>query len=381
MHGSDAAAVTEQNKGTSSKEDYDMTFLKSIFTATMAAIAVFVLTGPGTAQELDLTKESTYDQILEWANEPLDTSEYKKDGKLKIGVSAGYLSNAWINFTAQMIKYEASLHPEIEEIKITDAGFNPTKQAADIDDLLTSGVDAILFWPVDEKAIMPALKKAHDQGVVTINIGYNFMRDPSVTSNAYVNQWGYTEQVVDQFIDSLDGKGKIIAMLPIAGSSAAVVQLAVLKQKLEDYPDMELLSAEYGDWDRAKAKQLTENLLQRFPQIDGAFSPAGQMSMGIYEAFDEAGRLDELTLSPGDDYNGWVKLVANEGKWGSVTSGLEVGRAAVKQAVDVLTGAPTTTAIVVPTRYLEPEEAKALYEADRPDDWFKTDLPAEYLPQ
>ena len=156
MHGSDAAAVTEQNKGTSSKEDYDMTFLKSIFTATMAAIAVFVLTGPGTAQELDLTKESTYDQILEWANEPLDTSEYKKDGKLKIGVSAGYLSNAWINFTAQMIKYEASLHPEIEEIKITDAGFNPTKQAADIDDLLTSGVDAILFWPVDEKAIMPA---------------------------------------------------------------------------------------------------------------------------------------------------------------------------------------------------------------------------------
>lgn len=358
-----------------------MTRLPGMLVALAAAFIAVLLTVPVQAQEMDLTKKETYDQIMSWANEPLDTTPYKKDGKLKIGLSAGYLSNAWINFTAQMIKYEASLHSEIEELKITDAGFNPTKQAADIEDLLTSGVDAILFWPVDEKAILPALKKAHDQGVVTINIGYNFMNDPAVTSNAYVNQWGYTEQVVDQFIESLDGKGKVFAMLPIAGSSAAVVQLAVLEQKLEDYPDMELISAEYGDWDRAKAKQLTENLLQRFPEIDGAFSPAGQMSMGIYEAFDEAGRLDELTLSPGDDYNGWVKLVAKEGKWGSVTSGLEVGRAAVKQAVDILTGAPTTTAIVVPTRYLAPEEATGLYESDRPDDWFKTDLPAEFLPQ
>jgi ABC-type sugar transport system substrate-binding protein len=343
-------------------------------------IGTFV-TGSSVAQEMDLTKKETYDQIMSWANEPLDTSKYKKDGELKIGVSAGYLSNAWINFTAQSIKYEASLHPEIVELKITDAAFNPTKQAADIEDLLTSGVDAILFWPVDEKAILPALQKAHEQGVATINIGYNFMRDPAVTSNAYVNQWSYSEQVATEFAKSLDGKGKVFAMLPIAGSSAAVVQLAVLEEVLKSYPDMELISSEYGDWDRAKAKQLTENLLQRFPEIDGAFSPAGQMSMGIYEAFDEAGRLEELTLSPGDDYNGWTKLVAKEGKWGSVTSGLEVGREAVKQAVAILTGKPTTTAVVVPTRYLDPAEAAKLNEEDRPDDWFKTDLPTEFLPQ
>ncbi len=353
-------------------------YLKTLAGTTIVAAT---MSGASLAQDMDLTKKETYDQIMIWANEPLDTSAYKKDGDIKIGVSAGYLSNAWINFTGQSIKYEASLHPEITELKITDAGFNPSKQAADIEDLLTSGVDAILFWPVDEKAILPALQKAHEKGVATINIGYNFMRDPAVTSNAYVNQWSYSEQVADQFAKSLDGKGKVFAMLPIAGSSAAVVQLAVLEDVLKNYPDMELISAEYGDWDRAKAKQITENLLQRFPEIDGAFSPAGQMSMGIYEAFDEAGRLDELTLSPGDDYNGWTKLVAKEDKWGSVTSGLEVGREAVKQAVKILKGEPTTTAVVVPTRYLDPAEAAKLNESDRPDDWFKTDLPAEFLPQ
>ena len=79
----------------------------------------------------------------------------------------------------------------------------------------------------------------------------------------------------------LGGKGKIFAMLPIAGTSAAVDQLAALKDVLKSHPDIELLSAEYGDWNRAKAKQITENLLQRFPHIDGVFSPAGQMSIGV----------------------------------------------------------------------------------------------------
>ena len=101
----------------------------------------------------------------------------------------------------------------------------------------------------------------------------------------------------EKLVESLGGKGKIVAMLPIAGSSAAVVQLAALQEVLKANPGVELLSAEYGDWDRAKAKQLTENLLQRFPQIDGVFSPAGQMSLGVYEAFDEAGRLSRADAS------------------------------------------------------------------------------------
>lgn len=63
--------------------------------ATLAAVAAATfIAGQAHAQELDMTKKSSYDQIISWANEPLDTSKFKKDGDLKIGVSAGYLSNA-----------------------------------------------------------------------------------------------------------------------------------------------------------------------------------------------------------------------------------------------------------------------------------------------
>lgn len=77
-------------------------YLKRTIAAAM--IGAFT-TGASVAQEMDLTKKETYDQIMAWAKEPLDTAKYKKDGDLRIGLSAGYLSNAWINFTAQSVKY------------------------------------------------------------------------------------------------------------------------------------------------------------------------------------------------------------------------------------------------------------------------------------
>jgi ABC-type sugar transport system substrate-binding protein len=252
---------------------------------------------------------------------------------------------------------------------VTDAAFNPAKQASDVEDLLSKGIDVLLFWPVDEKAMMPALEKVAAKGIPTVNIGYNFIDSPAVTSNAYVDQWKQSTQVATHLAESLKNKGTVFAMLPIAGSSAAVTQLAALND------------VQYGDWNRAKAKQLTENMLQRFPHIDGVFSPAGQMSAGVLEAFDEAGRMGEVTMSPGDEYNGWVKWIAKTDKWGSVTSGLAVGRAAVLQALAILQGEKVTRARVVTTEYLTPKDAAKLYDPKRPDDWWPSSLPEKFLPK
>ena len=320
-------------------------------------------------------------KIAEWAKEPIDTARFAKPGPYKVGLSAGYLSNSWILFASQYVKYEVSLHDEISELIITDATWNPTKQVADVEDLISKDIDLLLFWPVDETSLLPALKKAVEAGIPTVNVGYNFMHSPYVMGNAYVDQWEMSVEVARRLAESLGGKGRIFAMLPIAGSSAAVTQLAALQSVLEDYPGIELASIEYGDWNRAKAKQLTENLLQRFARIDGAFSPAGQMSMGILEAFDEAGRLDEVTMSPGDEYNGWVKFVSRYRKWGGVTSGLEVARAAVVHGLGILKGEALTNATIVGSRYLTPDESAALYEPDRPEDWWPTELPPEFLPK
>src|SRR5687767_6916845 len=98
--------------------------LKALLGAAVLAAAALA-GGSASAQDMDLTKPETYATIMEWAAQPLDTAKLKKEPPFTIGLSAGYLSNAWINFTAQSVRYEASLHPEIGELKVTDAAWNP----------------------------------------------------------------------------------------------------------------------------------------------------------------------------------------------------------------------------------------------------------------
>lgn len=328
-----------------------------------------------------MSAEEGRERQLEQAKETVDTSRFQKEPPYTIGLAAGYLTNSWVVFAHQHIPYEASQHDEIEEVIVTDANFNPAKQVADIEDLISKGVDLILYWPVDEQAIQGALAKAVEQGIPTINTGGGFTYAAGTVANAYIDQWNLGEMVARRLFEDMGGEGKIFAMLPIPGTTAAVDQLAALEAVMEEYPGIELLSAEYGDWNRAKAKQITENLLQRYPQIDGVFSPAGQMSIGVAEAFEEAGRLDEVVMSPGDEYNGWLKWVAEHRQAGAVTFPTRVGQEAVRLGLKILKGEPVERGLAVPSEYISPEEIDQYVEPDRPDDWWASTLPEEWKPK
>ena len=318
------------------------------------------------------------------ADTPVDTTPFAKEAPWKLCVSAGYLFNSWVVFALQNIKYQASLEPNYEpDIVVTDAAFDANKQVSDISDLINQGCEAIIYWPVDDKAVEPGLEQAVAAGIPTVNVGGGYADLPGIVSNAHIDQYELGVAVALQLAESLGGKGKIVSMLPIAGTTAAVNQDLALRQVLEGYPDIEILDTKNGDWNRAQAKSITESWLMQFPQIDGAFSPAGQMSVGMAEAFDEAGRLGEVTFSPGDEYNGWLKWIAAhpESNGGVVTFPPSAGAVGVQQMTRILNGEEVTKGIAVPSVWYAPEDAAALAEPDAPDDWWASDLPPEFLPQ
>lgn len=348
---------------------------------TLAGLTIAGLMAVGPMNVTVFADQATDATQTKKAAETVETDRFKKNGPYKIGVSAGYLSNSWVVFALQHVKWESSLHPEIASVTITDAAFNPAKQVSDIEDLLRQNISLLIYWPVDDSAVADVLKRAVDAGVPTVQAGGGFTDAPGVVSNAYISQWKLGEMVARHLATDLGGKGKIVAMLPIAGTTAAVDQLDALKTVLKEYPGIELLSVEYGDWNRAKAKQITENLLQRFPVIDGVYSPAGQMSIGMAEAFDEAGRLSNVKFSPGDEYNGWLKWVKAHGQGGAVTFPTRAGQVAVQIGLDILKGKPVKRGTAVPSEYVAPADVGAYVNAAAPDDWWATKLPAEFLPK
>lgn len=313
------------------------------------------------------------------AQETVDTSEFQTDAPWTIGVSAGYLSNSWVVFALQHLQYEASLHEEVGEVIVTDAGFNANKQIADIEDLLSQDIDLLVFWAVDNESIKPALDAAVAQGVPVVSVGEPSPL-PQVTSQASIDQYDLGRMVAEQLVSDMGAEGSVVAMLPLPGTYAATAQLEALEDVLAENPDMELLSVEYGQWSRAEAKRVTESLLIREPSIDGVFSPAGQMSLGVAEAFEEAGRLQEVTFSPGDEYNGWLKWVVEHDQGGAVTFPTRAGQVAMQLAVQILSGEPVPANEEIPSEYVSPADAQDWVEADRPDDWWASELPEEWKP-
>jgi ribose transport system substrate-binding protein len=318
------------------------------------------------------------------ADTPVDTSAFAKDAPWQLCVSAGYLFNSWVVFALQNIRHEASLETNYApDIVVTDAGFDANKQISDISDLVNQGCDAIIYWPIDDQAVEPGLEQAVEAGIPTVNVGGGYADLPGIVSNAHIDQYELGVATAMGLVESLDGSGKIVSMMPIAGTTAAVNQDQALRDVLADYPEIEILDVQNGDWNRGQAKSITENWLLQFSEIDGVYSPAGQMSVGMAEAFDEAGRLGEVVFSPADEYNGWLKWIAAhpESNGGVVTFPPSVGADGVRLMTQILNGEEVTKGIDVPSLWYAPEDAAALAAPDAPDDWWASDLPADYLPQ
>ena len=272
--------------------------------------------------------------------EVVDTTKFKKPGPYTIGVAAGYLSNSWVVFCLQHIRYEASLHKDVKEVIVTDAAFNPAKQVTDIEDLIAKNVepDHLLAGrrEGDPAGAQEGGGQGHPDGErrrrLHLFAGHRVERVSSTSGRSA--RWSRASSSKD-----LGGKGKIFAMLPIAGTTAAVDQLAALKTVLKDHPNIELLAAEYGDWNRAKAKQITENLLQRYPE-DRRRVLAGRPDVDRRRRGVRGGGPARrgLTMSPGDEYNGWMKWVVKNKQGGAVTFPTRAGQEATKLGLKILEG-------------------------------------------
>jgi ribose transport system substrate-binding protein len=103
--------------------------------------------------------------------------------------------------------------------------------------------------------------------------------------------------------------------------------------------------------------------------------------MACSEAFEEAGRIGDVTMSPGDEYNGWLKWVAKHQQSGAVTFPTRAGQVGLKVGLEALGGHPVKRGIVVPSEYIAPADIGRYLEAKAPDDWWASDLPNEWKPK
>ncbi len=238
-----------------------------------------------------------------WSGEKVDCSKLKKDGPWTIGVSNFSMGNSWRVQMIKELEAAAKANTNIKELIITNADGNQAKQVSDIEDLMARGVNAILFLPLTPDGIVPQVEEAFSKGIVSI-VYNNEINTDKFHSIVWADEFKFGYLGGKWLNDKLGGKGKIVMLSGIAGTSGSDLRASGAKAAFE--PGIQILQEVYADWAYDKGKKAMEDLIAAYPQIDGVYSQGGAMSMGALEALQAANR--KLVPVPGEGYNGFLKF-------------------------------------------------------------------------
>ena len=88
--------------------------------------------------------------------------------EINLGFTDGFGGNSWRLVTTAAARDEASKCPSVVDVQYADGQGDTQKAISDIQSMVASGVDAIVVFPDAGEAILPALRSAYEQGVVTV---------------------------------------------------------------------------------------------------------------------------------------------------------------------------------------------------------------------
>jgi ribose transport system substrate-binding protein len=278
--------------------------------ATMASVATadvnktWPLTNATTAQLLDFYKNTLpFTGELALPDGPVGTKP------LVIGFSQTGFNHPWRVEMIRAAQAEVARHPNVSLV-ITDGNVDINKQNSDVDDLLAQNVDAVVMSPVESAGLVPAGNKvmAAKKPLVLLD------RDIPSEKTVFIGQSNITmaKAVGDYMVKKLNGKGQILEITGLIGSSPAIDRQKGMKQALEAAPDIKILATGDGQWIRDPAKKLMDDWLVAFPKIDAVFSHAEESSYGAQLAIAGANRCgDKILHFTHDSSNGGFKSVQN----------------------------------------------------------------------
>jgi ribose transport system substrate-binding protein len=295
-----------------------------------------------------------------------------EEGPFTIGVSNTLVGNQWREQMVCAIKAQARVSGVVDEVVLANRDTDATGQIADIEGLISQGVDAIIVNPADATALDDVIASAAEQGIIVVSV------DQAVTAEEAYNvtndQVAYAELGARWLFDQLGGSGNVAYMRGFEGHPADTARDEGFQAALADYPDVEIVSEVFTGWDPSTGAQQALDIITT-EDIDGIWTSG--IDYSVVEQFQNA----DVPYVPivGADNNGFIEQLINlqdEGLEGAiVTNPPPVGGVATAIAVDLLTGReePPRDTLLTPEVYDNIDDTAAL------ENLFLPDLPQGFV--
>jgi len=287
------------------------------------------------------------------------------DEDFVLGVSNTLVGNGWREQMICSIKAEATASGVVSEVVVVNRNGGPTEQIADLENLISQGVDAIILNPTDREALNATLEEAISQGIVVVAV------DQAVTAEgAYVatnDQVAYGEVGARWLFEALGGEGRVIEMRGIDGVPADTDRHEGFTAALADFPGIEVVAETFTGWELTPAAEQALDILTT-QEVDGIWTSG--IDLTVVEQFAVAGV--EPVPVVGADNNGFVGQLLEGLPGAAVTNPPAIGAVGASIAISALQGEePESVTTLTPALFdnTQTEELEAQYDPEQQDFW------------
>ncbi len=211
----------------------------------------------------------------------------------KIAVVVSTLNNPWFVVLAETAAEEARKLGY--EVNIFDSQNNTALESEHFENAIVSGYDAILFNPTDADGSVSSVARANEAGIPVFCMDRE-VNSTLATSQVLSDNYAGSVSVGKYFVEELNKKGNYVELLGLVGDNNTWNRSRGFHSVVDHYPDLKMVAQQSADFDRNKAMEVMESILQVNKDIDAVFCGNDAMAMGAYQALKSAGLEAEVKV-------------------------------------------------------------------------------------
>ncbi|WP_339642243.1 ABC transporter substrate-binding protein [Jannaschia helgolandensis] len=252
-------------------------------------------------------------------------------------ISKGFQHQFW-----QAVKSGADQAADELGVRITFEGpDNETMVDRQIDMLaaaLANNPSAVGFAALDSQAAIPLLRQASEAGIPIVAFDSGVDSDIPVTT-ATTDNVAAAALAADKMAEMIGGSGKVAVVAHDQTSRTGIDRRdGFLNRMKSEYPDIEVVSVQYGQGDQLQSTEVAKAILTANPDLNGMFGTNEGSAIGIVNAIRETGTTG-LAIIGYDSGKAQTDAIREGLMSGAITQNpVGIGYETVKAAVAALNG-------------------------------------------
>ncbi len=229
----------------------------------------------------------------------------------RVAVVVSTLNNPWFVVLAETARDRAK---ELGyDATIFDSQNDPAKESANFDNLIASGYRAVLFNCTDASGSVANVRRAKAANIPVFCMDREITANDAAVSQILSDNYTGCVNLGQYFVQQVGESGKYIELLGIVADTNTWNRSKGFHSVVDRYPGLKMVAQQSAEFDRSKALEVLEALLQRNPDVNAVFCGNDAMAMGAYQALLAAGKAGQVKVFGFDGADDAVRGVA-EGK-------------------------------------------------------------------